>query len=288
MTQFLGSSVVLPAEHVAEHLDLGYAVTAHRAQGITVDTAHVVVTAKTVRENLYVALTRGRHANHAYVATDLPDDDHTPPAQDLTARAVLYRVLARSGAELSAHETYQAEHEKWSGLDRLVAEYEHIADVAQRPRWTRLVTVTLTMAGKLTDAETAEALATDAFGPLCRRLRRAEALGHDADTLLPKVAAQGTLLIADDVCAMLGARLARAARKPGPGRNHFVADGVPEALGPMADDERDALQERPLLIATRTETDRDQVDARPTHQAREPITEAQRSSRHSSTATLRL
>ena len=39
----LGGSGDLPAEYVAEHVDLGYAVTAHRAQGMTVDTAHVVV-----------------------------------------------------------------------------------------------------------------------------------------------------------------------------------------------------------------------------------------------------
>ena len=47
---------VLPAEYVAEHVDLGYAVTAHRAQGITVDTSHVVVTPSTTRENLYVSM----------------------------------------------------------------------------------------------------------------------------------------------------------------------------------------------------------------------------------------
>ena len=40
-----GSGVMLPAAYVAEHVDLGYAITAHRAQGITTDTAHVVVTA---------------------------------------------------------------------------------------------------------------------------------------------------------------------------------------------------------------------------------------------------
>ena len=39
----LGCGVVAPAEYVSEHVDLGYAVTAHRAQGITTDTAHVLV-----------------------------------------------------------------------------------------------------------------------------------------------------------------------------------------------------------------------------------------------------
>jgi hypothetical protein len=42
-----GGSIVLPAAYVAEHLDLGYAVTAHRTQGVTTDTSHVVVTSTT-------------------------------------------------------------------------------------------------------------------------------------------------------------------------------------------------------------------------------------------------
>ena len=53
--------------------NLGYAVTAHRAQGITTDTSHVLADLSTTRENLYVAMTRGRHTNLVYVATDRPD-----------------------------------------------------------------------------------------------------------------------------------------------------------------------------------------------------------------------
>ena len=68
-----GASVVLPAEYAAEHLELGYAVTSHRAQGVTTDTAHVLVDSSMTRENLYVAMTRGRASNRAYVAVDRPD-----------------------------------------------------------------------------------------------------------------------------------------------------------------------------------------------------------------------
>ena len=88
---------VLPAEYVGEYVDLGYAVTAHRAQGITVDTSHVVVTPSTTRENLYVSMSRGRESNIAYVALDQPDDSHTTPEpDDVTARTVLFGVLQHS------------------------------------------------------------------------------------------------------------------------------------------------------------------------------------------------
>ena len=52
--------------------NLGYAVTAYRAQGVTVDTSHVLVDPSMTRENLYVAMTRGRDGNFAYVAVDAP------------------------------------------------------------------------------------------------------------------------------------------------------------------------------------------------------------------------
>lgn len=119
--------------------NLGYAVTAHRAQGITTDTAHTVVTETTARENFYVAMTRGRNANHAYVAVDRPDDAHSQPHPgdntDATARSVLYGVMQHVGAELSAHETITAEQERWGSIAQLAAEYETIAQAAQHDRW---------------------------------------------------------------------------------------------------------------------------------------------------------
>lgn len=65
-----GRSVILPADYVTEHVELAYAATIAAAQGRTVDTSHVVCAMGMDRESLYVGLTRGRDANHAYLVTE--------------------------------------------------------------------------------------------------------------------------------------------------------------------------------------------------------------------------
>jgi hypothetical protein len=62
-----------PEEIGADRLGHGYAITAHRSQGATVDAAHVLDDGGG-RELAYVAMSRGRHASHVYVAgSDLRD-----------------------------------------------------------------------------------------------------------------------------------------------------------------------------------------------------------------------
>jgi hypothetical protein len=68
-------SLILPAAYVAEHVQLGYAATIHLAQGTTVDTTHTVLTGTESREQLYVALTRGRDANHLHLSPTPTDDE---------------------------------------------------------------------------------------------------------------------------------------------------------------------------------------------------------------------
>nr|WP_246057084.1 MobF family relaxase [Nocardioides eburneiflavus] len=243
-------SVTLPAAYVAEHVDLGYAVTAHRAQGITVDTAHVVVSSATTRENFYVSMTRGSEANTAYVALDHPDDVHAPQEpDDVTACTVLYGVLKHSGAESSAHQTITEEQEHWSSIAQLAAEYETIAAVAQRDRW-----ITLIGECGLTDGQLDTVLESESFGPLTAELRRAEANRHDVDRLLPALVARRSLEDADDVGAVLISRLQKAALpKRGKRRaepRHIVGL-IPVADGPMSPQMRAALTERQTLMESR-------------------------------------
>lgn len=251
-----GGSIVLPASYVAEHVDLGYAVTAHRAQGVTTDTAHVVVEPSTTRENFYVAMTRGRHSNRAYVVLDRADDHahpHPDDHADATGRSVLYGVLQHVGAELSAHETITAEHEHWGSIAQLAAEYETIAAAAQHDRWATLIHTS-----GLTDDQAETVVESAAFGALTAELRRAEANHHDVDRLFPRLVAARGFADADDIAAVLHARLAHATARPaGSGRSRktprLIAGLIPEATGPMDDDMRTALDERRDLIEARAE-----------------------------------
>ena len=66
------ASFWLPRRYLARHCTLAYATTQHAAQGRTVDTAHVLVDGLGDRQGLYVAMSRGRDANHAYCITQSP------------------------------------------------------------------------------------------------------------------------------------------------------------------------------------------------------------------------
>lgn len=137
-----GGTVTLDVDYLASSTELGYATTAHRSQGVTVDTGHTVVEVGQSRELFYVAMTRGRMANHAYV--DLEEDDHPSPDQwDLlhktpgadTPVGALKAVLDHSTAERAAHEVSAAERAWANDLGRLVHEFEFL-DWAERAERT--------------------------------------------------------------------------------------------------------------------------------------------------------
>lgn len=101
------ATVQLPADYVRDNVELGYATTAHRAQGRTVDTAHVFVAPTTTRETLYVMASRGRGTNRMYVDTSFDPDGETThaPEDHQDAADVLRGVIRISALELSATQT---------------------------------------------------------------------------------------------------------------------------------------------------------------------------------------
>lgn len=247
------TTITLPAAYAAQDVELGYAITTHRAQGATVDTAHAVVASPEMTlEALYVALTRGREANTVYVATDeahLEEHQHRDDRQN-TARSILYGIFQHRGAELSAHETITAEHDEWASIRQLAGEYDTIAQTAQHDRW-----ITLLQHGGLDEATIDELVETDAYGVLTAELRRLEAEGHDVDTLLPRVIRAGGLAEVEDLGSVLRYRIQVVAARftPPARRRQLIAGLIPRAVGVTDPQMRQALHEREQLIIARAQ-----------------------------------
>ncbi len=127
-----GAALLLPSSYVESSLELGYATTAHRSQGLTVDTGHTVVTpGRLTRELLYVSMTRGRHSNTAYVSENDPDEDEIlDPSARSSWRVILGEILAAEGAERTAHEVRDFERQHADSLERLSREYDYLAQIA--------------------------------------------------------------------------------------------------------------------------------------------------------------
>ncbi|MGE3194523.1 MAG: MobF family relaxase [Microbacteriaceae bacterium] len=245
-------SIRLHAAYVAEQLELAYAITAYRAQGMTVDTAHAVVASTSMtRESLYVAMTRGRESNRVYVATDQSAlEEHQQQSAGVSATSILRGILVHRGAELSAHEMIREEQETWTNIAQLAAEYDTIAQAAQRDRWVGM----LRRVG-LNDATVEEIASDDAFGPLAAELRRAEANHHDVELLLRTAIAERSLDDAEDVAAVLRYRVQRLADRPADPRRRYepklIVGIIPVADGIDDTELQRALVERAELIAQR-------------------------------------
>jgi len=182
-----GGVAVLPAEYVRQHVELGYATTAHRAQGRTVDTAHAFVSSTTLREPLYVMATRGRESNRLYVDTMYDPDAETSHEQPVVVEAVdvLKQVLARSGADKSATETRSSEITGLDNLARSEAEGAAILALRREQRYTNL----LVTAG-VTSADIETAKNADQWRRLMVRMHDAERLGINLERSIPALLGQ--------------------------------------------------------------------------------------------------
>lgn len=98
--------ITLPADYVANNVELGYASTFNGAQGINVDTGKVLFRGDETRNASYVATTRGSIANDIYVCVGTDADPEKAIFEDAvwesTAREILEQILDRTGDQLSA------------------------------------------------------------------------------------------------------------------------------------------------------------------------------------------
>ncbi|MEV0950879.1 MobF family relaxase [Promicromonospora sp. NPDC050249] len=186
-----GATVVLPADYVAAHVELGYAATIHRVQGMTVDTSHAMVGVGMTRNELYTAITRGRDSNRVYVETDdvLDLDPHRQPDLERAVLNALKGVLDRDGEEKSASRTIEEEWDHAHSLARLVPEYEDAYLAFLEPdRPGRLAeAVRSVLPERMADL----VLADEAWSSLAKRLSQHEAAGADPETVIRRAAGEG-------------------------------------------------------------------------------------------------
>jgi hypothetical protein len=240
----------VPRRYLAVNATLAYATTQHAALGRTVSTAHVLVDGLGDRQGLYVAMSRGQQANHAYCITDYPraadirrgsgpapelerarrlvreheglpasepprDDKQMPPRDPVS---VLAAVLAQDGSELSATETLQRELSRADHLGVLGAIWDDLARQAQANRLEQV----------LRDAVPAglavQALADPACTWLWRTLREAEAAGLDGPEVLQQAAAERSMDGARHAARVLDARV-----------RHILAGIQPQLSGPWTE-----------------------------------------------------
>lgn len=140
--QDTGASVCLNAGYLSRSAELGYATTAHRAQGITVDTSHSLVSeGKLTRELFYVSMTRGRDANTAYVVEPESDDSERLDPTDLPHwPEILGQILSAEGAERTAHETREHLLETNDTLQQIAAEHDYLTQISADDQLVSLLT----------------------------------------------------------------------------------------------------------------------------------------------------
>lgn len=123
-----GEELCPPADYVHDNVQLGYAATVHRAQGSTVDCTRAVIDHHVDRAGLYVALTRGKIANHIYAVTEHQLDelaeeghyhyqgiDHAPSIRD-----VFNKAISRDNSPKAAREVIADVVDEQTSPDRMM------------------------------------------------------------------------------------------------------------------------------------------------------------------------
>ncbi|MDH6681041.1 conjugative relaxase-like TrwC/TraI family protein [Rhodococcus sp. LBL1] len=123
--QVSGGEVTVAGDYITDNVQLGYATTVHRSQGMTVGSCHVLAAGNMDRQSLYVAMTRGKNTNIVYAAHDeLPDwDVEHRPDEHPAAIELLRKIVARDGSQKTVHQMIEDEQQQAASWERLRSTY---------------------------------------------------------------------------------------------------------------------------------------------------------------------
>lgn len=172
-----GGAITLPAAYVQAYVELAYASTINRSQGMNSrGTAHEIVPRGMSREQFYTGTTRAAGENHIYPETvwhTIDSHQETPPEQD--ARTVLEGVLARSSAETAATEELRDTLADAASLHPLVVRHNYVGRIGAEDHVEAVLTE---LAPDL--------LVCPATPALIQTLLTADQLGWQAEHLIPE------------------------------------------------------------------------------------------------------
>jgi conjugative relaxase-like TrwC/TraI family protein len=232
--QVLGAQQLrLDADYVAGHVQLEYAGTVHAAQGGTRAASHAIISERTSRQALYVALSRGVEDNRAYVICNRPEGaDLDGPRQD--PLGVLAAILEADDQpeELAAVAFQERSADQARSLATLFPVWQDLVGAVGRHRWQAAV------AAACGEVAAANMVASDAWPTLAARLRVIDAAGADSAASLASAAGARTLAGAEDVAAVLHWRL-----------RHVEAAAAPILAGTFAELSPAGVDELAVMIA---------------------------------------
>lgn len=271
-----GQLFEMRADYVAKHLSSAYGCTVHAAQGVTVDRCHLVTDGTIDAAALYVAMTRGRERNTAYVSTGrAPVDDTNPQAveqlgkaaEDGTARAkvveasgdgkkasarvVLADALRNDGEQRAALVERERDDARLASMDYLLGRREDAVLRLCRMRLDDQLD-RLAEEGALSEDARARLGVDQGTDHVAKLLRGAEQAGHDSAEVLRAAVGTRDFAGSRSVAQVLSNRISSRLTETDPTGNAPVPEGLTPGASAFLQGIDDRMRDRELVLGAET------------------------------------
>ncbi|MGH3573931.1 MAG: hypothetical protein ACRDUW_19285, partial [Pseudonocardiaceae bacterium] len=262
----LGPELQLPGDYVNRHMALGYASTAHAAEGRNVDTGHAIYGTGMDAAGLLVSMTRGIKQNTGYAVTQQAPAKESVPGEvaqvkQRTAETVLADLLERAEVERGAlAQQEQAERDEASAANNGAVVIDGVSTVTKDR--TSAALDRLVAAGDLDLDDRARMASDPAMWSVDTILRRAELAGHNPVEALGAAVRSRGFADADSPAQVLHKRLSDSlAGQVTPSVRTFaelIPADVPETWRPWLERHAAAADDRCAVLGTETAIERPQ------------------------------
>lgn len=271
-----GQLFEMRADYVAQHLSSAYGCTVHAAQGVTVDRCHLVTDGSIDAAALYVAMTRGRERNTAYVSTGrAPVDDTNPQAVEqlgkaaedgtaqarvveasndgrkASARVVLADALRNDGEQRAALVERERDDARLASMDYLLGRREDAVLRLCRMRLDDQLD-RLVEAGTLTETDRGRLGADQGTDHVARLLRGAEQAGHDPVEVLRTAVGTRDFSGTRSAAQALSKRISSRLTETDPTGNAPVPQGLTPGAAAFLQSIDDRMRDRELVLGAET------------------------------------